>query len=92
MPRAIGVPAKHTKSLTENSKTDWRGGHIAFCWLATDQEKSGVDQLHSIQDWIDNLPPMLAFLLMSCIFLAASTAGWYAANAASIRSGRQGRR
>ena len=43
-----------------------------------------------MQDWIDNLNPMLAFLLMSSMFLVASTTGWYAANAVSALFGRNG--
>ena len=46
----------------------------------------------SVQGWIDSLHPMLAFLLMSAVFLVTSTAGWYVANAASIRFGNNGRR
>jgi len=38
-----------------------------------------------MQDWIDSLHPMLAFLLMSGVFLVAGTTGWYAANAATVR-------
>jgi len=61
-----------------------------FGWLAANQEKISVDQLSSIQEWINALDPRLAFLLMSSVFLAASTTGWYAARAASVRLGRRG--
>ena len=57
--------------------------------MAANQEKTGVDQLSSIQDWINALDPKLVFLLMSGVFLAASTTGWYVARAASIRIGRR---
>ena len=49
----------------------------------------GVDQLNSLQDWMNTLDPKLAFLLMSSVFLVASTTGWYVARAASVRLGRR---
>jgi hypothetical protein len=32
----------------------------------------------SLQNWIDSLDPMIAFLLMGATFLMTSIAGWYA--------------
>jgi hypothetical protein len=38
---------------------------------------------------MNTLDPKLAFLLMSSVFLVASTTGWYVARAASVRLGRR---
>jgi hypothetical protein len=87
--------ARIRKSLAETSKTDCHGRAIAFRWramcLPSAQRKPGeseVDQAGSVQDWINSLNPMVAFLLMGGLFLFAGTGGWYVANAASALFGR----
>jgi hypothetical protein len=37
-------------------------------------------QITDIQNWIDNLDPMLAFLVMGGLFLVCSISGWYVGN------------
>jgi hypothetical protein len=33
--------------------------------------------MSSLQNWIDQLNPLVAFLVMGGVFLVASVAGWY---------------
>jgi hypothetical protein len=37
--------------------------------------------MNAIQNWIDQLDPEIAFLLMGAVFLVVSVAGWYVGEA-----------